>query len=96
MSRACTSPCRHDQDKERSTGAEDRQSIGHRPLQEPVFHDQSKHIDVRYHFLRECVEKAKIVVSYTTMKNQLADLLTKALGRTHFQELRSKVGVQQP
>jgi hypothetical protein len=62
----------------------------------PVFHDRSKHIDVRYHFLQECVEKGEIVVTYMATENQLADLLTKALGRIHFQELRSKVGVQQP
>jgi hypothetical protein len=51
---------------------------------------------MRYHFLQECVEKEEIVVSYMAMENQPADLLTKALGRTHIQDLRSKVGVQQP
>jgi hypothetical protein len=30
----------------------------------PVFHNRSKHIDVRYHFLREWVEKREIVISY--------------------------------
>jgi hypothetical protein len=46
----------------------------------PVFHNRSKHIDVRYHFLREWVEKREIVISYLATENQLADLLTKALG----------------
>jgi hypothetical protein len=50
----------------------------------PVYHNRSKHIDVHYHFLQKCVENGEVVVSYTMMKNQLADLLTKALGRTHF------------
>nr|CAE04657.2 OSJNBa0061G20.13 [Oryza sativa Japonica Group] len=30
----------------------------------PVFHDRSKHIDTRYHFIRECVEKKQIAVEY--------------------------------
>jgi hypothetical protein len=50
----------------------------------PVYHNRSKHIDVHYHFLQECVENGEVVVSYTMMENQLADLLTKALGRNHF------------
>jgi hypothetical protein len=32
----------------------------------PVFHDRSKHIDVRYHYIRECVERGRIVISYIT------------------------------
>ena len=48
----------------------------------PVFHDRSKHIDVRYHFIRECVDEGRIVLSYTETEQQLADVLTKALGRS--------------
>jgi hypothetical protein len=50
----------------------------------PVFHDRSKHIDVRYHFIQECIEEGSIIVRYMAMMEQLADLLTKALGRNHF------------
>jgi hypothetical protein len=59
----------------------------------PVFHDRSKHIDVRYHYIRECVDKNRIVIRYTVMEHQLADVLTKALSRVRFQELRIKIGV---
>jgi hypothetical protein len=31
----------------------------------PVFHEQSKHIDVRYHYIRECVDEGKIIIVYT-------------------------------
>jgi hypothetical protein len=31
----------------------------------PVFHDRSKHIDVHYHYIRECVDENRIVISYT-------------------------------
>jgi hypothetical protein len=30
----------------------------------PMFHDRSKHIDVHYHYIRECVERGRIVINY--------------------------------
>jgi hypothetical protein len=59
----------------------------------PVFHDRSKHIETRYHFIRECIEDGKIAVEYMDTNNQLADILTKALGRVKFLELRDKIGM---
>jgi len=59
----------------------------------PIFHDRSKHIDVRYHFIRECIEENRVIVESTGTKDQLADILTKALGREQFCELRSRLGV---
>jgi hypothetical protein len=58
-----------------------------------VFHDRSKHIDLRYHFIRECAEVGKVEVKYVSTDEQLADILTKPLGRIRFQELRSKIGM---
>ena len=59
----------------------------------PVFHDRSKHIDTRYHYIRECIDGNRIVIGHTSTEEQLADVLTKALGRVRFQELREKMGV---
>ncbi|XBI71622.1 hypothetical protein VPH35_065793 [Triticum aestivum] len=59
----------------------------------PVFHDRSKHIELRYHFIRQCVEDGSIDVQYVRTGDQLADFLTKALGRTQFQEMRDRVGI---
>jgi hypothetical protein len=59
-----------------------------------VFHDRSKHIDVRFYFIRDCIEEERIKLDYVTTEKQLADLLTKAPGWVHFQELRGKVGVK--
>lgn len=59
----------------------------------PVFHDRSKHIDVRYHFIRECVEENRVKLQSIRTEEQLADILTKALGRERFCELRLKLGV---
>jgi hypothetical protein len=53
-----------------------------------VFHDRSKHIDVRYHYLRKCVDEGLINFIDTANEEQLADLLMKALGPVRFLELR--------
>ena len=61
----------------------------------PVFHERSKHIRVRYHFIRGCLEDGSIKASYINTKNQLADLLTKPLGRIKFLELCSRTRMVQ-
>lgn len=60
----------------------------------PVFHDRSKHIDTRYHFIRECVMNGDIKVEHVSTEIQLADLLTKPLGRQRFVELREMIGMK--
>ncbi|KAM3273113.1 hypothetical protein ACQJBY_042857 [Aegilops geniculata] len=59
----------------------------------PVFHDRSKHIDVRFHFIRKCVEEGKIRVEHIATGDQLADIFTKSLGRTRFQQLHARIGM---
>lgn len=48
--------------------------------QNPVHHQRSKHIDIRYHFVRDTVQNDKIVIDYIPTSQQTADILTKALG----------------
>jgi hypothetical protein len=59
----------------------------------PVLHDRSKHIETKYHFIRKCVEDGRIRLDYVSTQEQLADVLTKSLGRTRFCELRDKIGL---
>ena len=59
-----------------------------------VFHDRSKHIDTRYHYMRDCIEEGKIEVEYVSTEDQLADILTKPLGRVKFLEMRKKIGLR--
>ena len=59
----------------------------------PVFHDRSKHIETRYHFIRESIDSGQIAVEYINTEDQLADILTKPLRRIKFQGLREKIGI---
>eukprot|EP00253_Pinus_taeda_P033479 PITA_33479 len=59
----------------------------------PMFHDQSKHIDTRCHFVRDCVQRGAVQLSYTPTGEQVVDILTKALGRTKFDYFREKMGM---
>jgi hypothetical protein len=62
-------------------------------IKNPVLHDRSKHIDLRYHLIRDYVERGELDVDYVSTETQLADILTKALGRIRFQELKNRIGV---
>ena len=53
-----------------------------------VFHGRNKHIDTPFHFIYECVEKRQIVVEFVCTRGQRADILTKALTRAKFAEMR--------
>ncbi|CAJ2633694.1 unnamed protein product [Trifolium pratense] len=59
----------------------------------PVFHDRSKHIDTRYHYIRECVSKNDVKLEYVKTDDQVADIFTKPLKREHFVKLRYLLGV---
>ena len=54
----------------------------------PGDHKRSKHIDVRYHFVRERVEAKDIELRYIKTTDQVADIFTKALARDQFIILR--------
>jgi len=53
-------------------------------LANPVFHDRSKHIDIRYHHIRDCVQRRIMLLSYIQMEDPDADILMKALTRSKF------------
>jgi hypothetical protein len=60
-----------------------------------VFHERSKHINLRYHFIQNCLTEETVSTTYINTVDQLADILTKALGRVKFQELRVRIGMVQ-
>jgi hypothetical protein len=59
----------------------------------PVFHDRSKHIDIRYHFIRDCVQRGAVQLQYVPTDEQVADILTKALMKGKFVYFRDKMGI---
>uniref|UniRef100_J3MFM2 Reverse transcriptase Ty1/copia-type domain-containing protein n=1 Tax=Oryza brachyantha TaxID=4533 RepID=J3MFM2_ORYBR len=56
-----------------------------------VLHDRSKHIDTKFHFIRECVDSGKITLEYVSIQEQLTDILTKSLEQARFCELRDRM-----
>ena len=60
----------------------------------PVLHDRSKHIDVKFHFLRDCVDRGQIVIEFVKTGRQLTDVLTKPLGRLRLTELKERIGME--
>ncbi|KAG6476133.1 hypothetical protein ZIOFF_065369 [Zingiber officinale] len=59
-----------------------------------VFHGRSKHIDTRFHFIRECVENGQIVVEFINTGEQRADVLTKALSGVKLAVMRQLLGAR--
>nr|GEZ40506.1 retrovirus-related Pol polyprotein from transposon TNT 1-94 [Tanacetum cinerariifolium] len=59
-----------------------------------VQHSRSKHIDIRYHFIKEQVENGVIDLYFINTEYQLADLFTKALGRDRIEFLTNNLGLR--
>ena len=61
----------------------------------PVFHDKSKHIEIKYHYILDMVQRGVVKLKYVTTDEQIADVLTKPLARVKFEYFRDKLGVVQ-
>jgi hypothetical protein len=63
-------------------------------IRNPVHHARSKHIDIKYHVLREYEGTGQIQVEFIRTWDQLGDLLTKPLGKSKLAEMSSRVRLQ--
>jgi hypothetical protein len=58
----------------------------------PMFHDRSKHIEIKYYFLRDKVHKGEVVLHYISTDEETADILAKPFSNIKFAYLREKLG----
>ena len=56
-----------------------------------VFHDRSKHIEIRYHFIWDCVQKGSVKLQYVPTGEQIAEILTKPLVKGKFVYFKDKL-----
>ncbi|XP_050886339.1 uncharacterized protein LOC127091693 [Lathyrus oleraceus] len=59
----------------------------------PIQHRRTKHIDIRYHFIRDLVEDKIVTLEHVTTEKKLADIFTKALDENQFEKLRGELGI---
>ena len=58
-----------------------------------VFHDNTKHIEIKYHFIQDMVQKGAIKLKYVPTEEQVEDVLTKPLALVKFEYFWDKLGV---
>lgn len=59
----------------------------------PVHHDRTKHVEIDRHFIKEKIEMEVIKLNYIPTNSQIADIFTKALPRSQFENMCSKLGI---
>jgi hypothetical protein len=62
-------------------------------INNPVHHDRSKHIEVRYHLIQEYANTGQLEVKFIRIEEQLGDILTKPLSKNKSRELSAKIGL---
>ena len=60
-----------------------------------MFHDKSKHIKIKYHYIRDVVQRGAMKLQYVATNKQIVDVLTKPLARVKFEYFRENLGVLQ-
>ena len=58
----------------------------------PIMHSKTKHIPIKYHYLREQVSQKATRLEYIDIKEQIANIFTKPLPKEAFERLRPKMG----
>ena len=64
-------------------------SISHNP----IHHDQTKHVEVDRHFIKEKIEQGEICMTSVSSKSQIADVLTKGIPREDIENYVDKLGM---
>lgn len=64
-----------------------------RLVKNPEFHKRTKHIDVKFHFIREKFQNGSFELEYASSDEQVADIFTKALSKEKFEKFRLKMNL---
>jgi len=59
----------------------------------PMFHDRLKHIEIKYHYIKDMVQRGVVRLQYMITEEQVANVLTKPLSRMKIENLRDNLGV---
>lgn len=59
----------------------------------PIQHSNTKHTDIRHHFIKDLVEDKIVTLKHVATEKQLADIFTKALDANQFEKLRGELGI---
>jgi hypothetical protein len=59
----------------------------------PVFHERSKHIEMRYHYVRDIVQKNILSIHYVPTVEQTTDILTKPMSLKKFVHFQDNLGI---
>ena len=60
-----------------------------------VYHSRTRHIGIKYHFIREAIGNGDIQLKHCKSKEHVADIFTKALPKVKFHQLRELLGVEE-
>ena len=60
----------------------------------PQHYGTAKHIDIKFHYIRELVPMNKIKLKYYKSDKMIADILTKGIGEIQFTKLKSTIGLR--
>ena len=61
----------------------------------PLFHHKSKHIKIKYHYIRDMVQRGAVKFQYVATDEQIANVLTEPLARVKFEYFKERLGVIQ-
>lgn len=62
----------------------------------PIHHQQTKHIELDIHFVREQVQQGQVRILHVPSPYQITDIFTKGLSRTLFEDFRSSLTIRSP
>ena len=60
----------------------------------PILHERTKHVDIKFHYVREKYQEGEIRIQHVPTSDQLADIFTKVLPGCKFDSLKSRIGMK--